>query len=150
MMRHTLLTLMLVLLAATIVRAEMVSIAGEHVNMRAGPGTDQPVLWELGRGFPLRVLSRNGDWVKVADFEGDEGWVHHSLVSHAPHLVVKVNKNSKQRVNVLAGPGTNYRVVGQANYGVVFKTLERGRGWVKVRHEKGLTGWVKRSLLWGW
>jgi SH3-like domain-containing protein len=33
---------------------------------------------------------------------------------------------------------------------VVFRTLERRNGWVKVKHEDGLTGWIERSLLWGW
>jgi uncharacterized protein YgiM (DUF1202 family) len=28
--------------------------------------------------------------------------------------------------------------------------FENDSGWVKVRHEKGLTGWVKRDLPWGW
>jgi SH3-like domain-containing protein len=40
--------------------------------------------------------------------------------------------------------------VAKAHYGVVFKTLKKKSGWVKVQHEKGVTGWVKRSLLWGY
>jgi len=64
--------------------------------------------------------------------------------------VVKVNKNKAKRVNVRSGPGTNHDIVGKAEYGVVFETLERRGGWVKVRHEDGLTGWILRSLLWGW
>lgn len=129
---------------------KMVSVAGEKVNLRQGPSTRYPVIWELGKGFPLKVLERKGSWYKVADFENDVGWIYKSLVSRKPHLVVKVNKKNKKRINVRSGPGTNYKIVGKAEYGVVFETLERGKGWVKVRHEKGLTGWIKRSLLWGW
>lgn len=129
---------------------KMVSVAGEKVNLRQGPSTSYPVIWELGKGFPLKVLERKGSWYKVADFENDVGWIYKSLVSRKPHLVVKVNKNNKKRINVRSGPGTNYKIIGKAEYGVVFETLERGNGWVKVRHEKGLTGWIKRSLLWGW
>jgi SH3-like domain-containing protein len=128
----------------------MVSVAGEKVNLRQGPSTKYPVVWELGKGFPLKVIERKGSWYKVVDFENDVGWIYKNLVSRKPHLVVKVNKRSKKRVNVRSGPGTNYKIVGKAEYGVVFETLERGDGWVKVRHEKGLIGWVKRSLLWGW
>jgi len=149
-MRRLILTVFLVFLTAPVVRAEMVSVNGDGVNMRSGPSTGNAVLWELGRGFPLQVLVRKGEWLKVADFEGDEGWIHESVVSRKPHLVVKVKGNPGQRVNVRSGPGTNYRVVGQANHGVVFETLEQSKGWAKVRHEKGLTGWVKRNLLWGW
>jgi len=154
--KHTwLIILFFLLIAAWPVSAEaagfkMVSVAGEKVNLRQGPSTKYSVIWELGKGFPLKVLERKGSWYKVADFENDVGWIYRNLVSRKPHLIVKVNKKGKKRINVRSGPGTNYKIVGKAEYGVVFETLERGDGWVKVRHEKGLTGWIKRSLLWGW
>ena len=128
----------------------MVSVAGEKVNLRKGPSTQDPIIWELGKGFPLKVIGSKGKWLKVSDFESDVGWVYKNLVSRKPHLVVKTNRNSRVRVNIRSGPGTKYKIVGKAEYGVVFATLERGDGWVKVKHEKGLTGWIKRSLLWGW
>lgn len=128
----------------------MVSVSGEKVNLRKGPSTQYPVVWELGKGFPLRVIGTRGEWLKVSDFESDVGWIHKDLVSRKPHLIVKINKNSKARINIRSGPGKKYRIVGKADYGVVFETLRRGKGWVKVRHETGLTGWIKRSLLWGW
>ena len=128
----------------------MVSVAGEKVNMRKGPSTKYAVKWELGKGFPLRVIGSQGNWLKVSDFESDVGWVYKKLVNRNPHLVVKVNKKSRKRANIRSGPGTKYKIIGKAEYGVVFKTLQRGDGWVKVQHEQGLTGWVKRSLLWGW
>lgn len=128
----------------------MVSVTGEKVNLRERPSTNAPVIWELGKGFPLKVIGSQGKWLKVSDFENDVGWIYKDLVSRKPHLVVKVGRKNKKRVNVRSGPGTKYKIVGKAQYGVVFETLERGKGWVKVRHEKGLTGWIKRSLLWGW
>jgi SH3-like domain-containing protein len=128
----------------------MVSVAGKKVNLRKGPSTKYPIIWELGKGFPLRVISSQGNWIKVSDFENDVGWIYKNLVSKKPHLIVQTNKDSRARLNIRSGPGTKYKIVGKAEYGVVFETLKRGDGWVKVRHEKGLTGWVKRSLLWGW
>ena len=128
----------------------MVSVSGEKVNLRKGPSTRYPIIWELGKGFPLRVIGSKGKWYKVSDFENDVGWIYKNLVSSKPHLIVKVNKNSKAQINIRSGPGTKYKVVGKAEYGVVFETLQRRESWVKVRHESGLTGWIKRSLLWGW
>jgi SH3-like domain-containing protein len=128
----------------------MVSVATEKVNLRKGPSTRYPIIWELGMGFPLKVIGSKGNWYKVSDFENDVGWIYKTLVSPKPHLIVKVNRNDKDKINIRSGPGTGYNIVGKAEYGVVFETLQRGNGWVKVRHETGLTGWVKRSLLWGW
>ncbi len=130
--------------------AEMVSIKGDDINMRSGPGMKYKVLWELGDGFPLMVLKRTGNWIRVRDFEGTIGWVHNDVVNKSAHMIVKVHKNSRKRINVRSGPGTKYRIVGKAYYGVVFKTLKQKNGWVNVQHRKGVTGWVKRSLLWGW
>ncbi len=124
---------------------EMVSVDRPKINMRSGPGTNHSILWELGQGYPLMVIGRQGNWLRVRDFEGDRGWVYRPLVGRAPHLVVK-----EKIVNIRSGPGTRFRVVGQAKYGVVLRTLERGSGWVKVQHENGLSGWISRTLLWGW
>ena len=140
----------LLLLSAAAARAEMLSIDGNDVNMRSGPGTRYRVMWELGNGFPLSVLKRSGQWYRVRDFEGTIGWVNRDVVKKTPHMIVKVHKKSRKRINVRSGPGTKYRIVAKAYYGVVFKTLQQKNGWVNVQHEKGVTGWVKRSLLWGW
>lgn len=128
----------------------MVSIAGDNVNMRAGPGTNYRVMWELGKGYPLTVLKKNGNWYRVRDFEGTIGWVHGDLTSSDPYVVVKVHKNSAKRINIRSGPGTKYRIVAKAHYGVVLKTVRHKHGWVEVAHEKGVRGWVKRNLVWGW
>jgi uncharacterized protein YgiM (DUF1202 family) len=134
------------LLSTAAAHAKMVSIAGDLVNMRSGPGKNYPVIWELGKGYPLKVLETKGDWIKVVDYEEDSGWVFKTLVNRNPHLIVK-----KKIVNIRSGPGTKYKIIRKAQNGVVFQTLKRQDGWVKVRHEEeNVVGWVKRSLLWGW
>jgi SH3-like domain-containing protein len=131
------------------VLARMVSVSGEDVNLRSGPGTNYSVKWKYGSGLPLKVIKKQGSWVKVEDFEKDSGWLHNDLLSNTGHMIVKVNKDKNKKVNIRSGPGTNYKIVGKAYYGVVFKTLKQQKGWAQVKHESGVTGWVKRSLLWG-
>lgn len=125
--------------------AEMASIKGEKVNMRAKPDTASTVLWELGDGFPLRVLRKKKSWLKVKDFEGDVGWVYRRLTANRPHLIVK-----KKLVNIRRKPNPGSRIIGKAKYGVVFATLKQYKGWAKVKHQSGLIGWIRRDLLWGW
>ena len=128
---------------------QMVSIDGDNVNMRSGPGKKNKVIWKLGNGYPLKILKQSGHWLRVQDFEGSIGWVHKQVTKREGHMIVKVHKNSKSRINIRSGPGRNKRIVAKAYYGVVFKTLEQRSGWVKVRHGKRVTGWIKRSLVWG-
>lgn len=140
-----LLTAVLFLLGGTVAEAKMVSINRDEVNMRSGPSTGFKVKWELGKGFPLKVVGSKGKWYKVRDFENDVGWVYAPLTNRKAHLIVK-----KKILNIRSGPGTKYRVVAKARYGVVFRTLKCVRGWVKIKHPSGVTGWAARRLLWGW
>ena len=137
------------ILSATGALAKMVSVVGDNVNLRSGPGTKYSVKWKYGSGFPLKVQQEKGGWLKVEDFEGDSGWLYKKLTSRTGHMIVKVHKNQNKKINIRSGPGTKYKVVGKAYYGVVFKTIKQQNGWAQVTHDSGLEGWIKRSLLWG-
>ncbi|MEA2116102.1 MAG: SH3 domain-containing protein [Thermodesulfobacteriota bacterium] len=123
----------------------MISTAKDNVNMRTGPGTGYKVIWVLGKGCPLKLVTQKGSWYKVMDFEGDTGWIYKPLTSRTPHIVVK-----KKLVNIRSLPGTRNSLVAKASKGTVFRTIGSVRGWVKVRHASGVTGWVARKLVWGW
>jgi SH3-like domain-containing protein len=127
------------------VQAKMVAVDRDRINVRSGPGLNYSILWHVDRGYPLQVIDSQKDWYRVRDFEGDVGWVYKPLTAGTAHVVVK-----KPEINVRSGPGTNYRIVAKAREGVVFRTLARQKGWVKVRHQNGTTGWVARHLVWGW
>lgn len=123
----------------------MVSVKGNTLNMRSGPSTQHQVLWELKKGYPMQVVRRQGQWLQIKDFEGDSGWVYRSLTSRTPHHIVK-----RPTANVRSGPGTNYRIVGKANYGEVVRTREKRGRWVKVERANAPSGWIAKGLLWGW
>jgi SH3-like domain-containing protein len=145
MIRRLCLGLVFLLVFTSAAHAEMVSISRAKARMRSGPGEKYPVKWELDVGYPLKVVRRQGNWLKVTDYESDTGWIYKKMVAKAPHLIVK-NKKTLLR----GGPGEKQRIVGEAARGVVLRTLKHKKGWVQVRHESGLTGWVRRDLLWGW
>lgn len=142
-------TTILLLIFQTSSFAEMKSISGEEVNLRTGPGEKYSVKWEYGKGFPVKIITKKGKWLHVQDFENDRGWIHTSMLNNEPHVIVKVNRGKNKKINIRSGPGTKYAVVGQAYYGVVLAKKEEKKGWVKIRHESGLEGWIEKSLLWG-
>jgi SH3-like domain-containing protein len=124
--------------------AEMVAISRDNVSMRTGPGMNYTVQWKLGQGFPLQLLKHSGKWLNVRDFEGASGWVPKVAVNSEGHMVVKTRK----KVSLRSGPSLNNGIVAKAGYGVVFNTVEKKKGWVKVS-QGGVTGWVREDLLWG-
>lgn len=136
-------------ISASIAHSEMLSIKADKVNLRTGPGKDYSVKWEYGSGFPLKIVDRKGEWFKTKDFENDTGWIHKSLLSDIPHAIVKANRNKDEKINIRSGPGSENKIIGKAYYGVVFRVLKHQSGWVKVKHESGITGWISSNLLWG-
>jgi SH3-like domain-containing protein len=129
--------------------AEMRSTNSEKVDLRTGPGESYSVKWEYGNGFPVKIVSKKGKWFKIQDFENDSGWINSSKLNKQPHAIVKVNKGKNKKISIRRGPGVKYDVIGQAYYGVVFEKQKQEKGWVKVKHESGLEGWIETSLLWG-
>jgi len=137
--------LVLLVLALPAWAAQLVSVKGQVLNMRNGPGQQHEVLWQLHHGYPMKVIGQKGRWLRVRDFENDTGWVARHLTSRTPHHVVK-----SKVANIRKGAGLQHRVVDQAVYGEVLRTLGKRSGWVKVEQEDGTRGWVSAKLLWGW
>ena len=49
-------------------------------NIRSGPGTKFKVLFKVEKGIPFKVLKRQGQWINIQHADGDQGWIHASLV----------------------------------------------------------------------
>lgn len=139
------LAVLLALAVPHAVAQQMVSVSGEEVNLRSGPGTQHPAGWVLGRGYPLKVVGRRGNWLEVRDFENDKGWIHRLFASRTPYHIVKVKV-----ANLLTQPTASSRIIGKLVYGDTLRTVERKNGWVKVQRAGGLRGWVALRQLWGW
>lgn len=54
----------------------------EKSNIRSGPGTGgkYEILFTVEKGVPFKVLKQEGDWYNVQHADGDQGWIHKSLV----------------------------------------------------------------------
>jgi len=138
------LTLLALVLCAGTASARRLGVAVNKANVRSGPGTNHEILWSAGKYYPLDIINKSGDWYQVRDFEGDTGWVYRSLLKKIPAVIVKGTM-----VNVREGPGTDFRVLFQAEKGVSFELLKREKKWLRVRHADGDVGWIHKSLVWG-
>lgn len=54
---------------------ERVVITASSLNVRSGPGANNPALFSLSSGSIVDVLARAGDWIQVRDAQGRSGWV---------------------------------------------------------------------------
>jgi SH3-like domain-containing protein len=124
--------------------AETVSVLKDGTNVRTGPSKDDQVAMELFQGYPLKVEEKKGDWIKVSDFEKDGGWIHKALVTPGNTVIV----NSQNVINMRSEPKTTGAIVANIERGVVLTKLSAQGDWIKVKHAKGMEGWIHKTLLW--
>ncbi len=129
--------------AGTAAGAERVAVTVDTANIRSGPGANHASLWQVEKHHPFLVLEKKEEWYRVRDFEGDEGWVHRSLVGKADTVVVKSNQ-----CNIRQGPGTQFDIFFTVDKGIPFKALRRKGQWIEIEHADGDRGWILNTLVW--
>lgn len=143
-MKSTVLFICLLLaLPAGAVGAERVSVSSQVANIRSGPGTNYDILWQVEKYYPLIVQKKTGTWFNFKDFEGDEGWIHRSLIDQKPSVI-----SIKENCNVRSGPGTSHPVLFTIGKGIPFLILKREQNWIHIQHADGDKGWIHKSLVW--
>jgi SH3-like domain-containing protein len=137
------LAVLLVVAGSSPAAAERLTVAADVANIRSGPGTKFDILWKVGKFHPLNVLEKSGSWYRFRDFEGDEGWVHKSLISNLPSIIT-----IKEKCHVRSGPGTGSDILFSVENGIPFQVIKRKGNWIHIRHADGDQGWIHNSLVW--
>jgi SH3-like domain-containing protein len=135
---------MVVLLLCGAAQAEQrVSVSVPEAKIRSGSGNNFEVLWKSEKYFPLAVIKKIGDWYQVKDYEGDQGWVHQSLVGNTPSVIT-----IKDKCNLRSEPKPDASVLFSVGPGIPFKVLKRINKWILVEHADGDKGWIHESTVW--
>ena len=122
-----------------------VSVENDNLNVRRGPGTNYSVVMKVAKNYPFRIVDRSEEWLLVADFDGDRGWVSQKLVSLSPYVITRLDK-----CNVRQGPSTESKIAFTAERGVLFKVQEEKDGWLRIKHSDGDEGWISAKIVFGW
>lgn len=130
-------------MAPLIAMAEYVSVKVPVANIRSGPNETSDLLWKVEMYHPLFILEKKDGWCHFRDFEGDQGWIHGSLVHKEQTVITK-----KDDCNVRSGPDTKFEVLFTTETGIPFKVLKKQGKWLNVLHSDGDQGWLHQSLVW--
>lgn len=123
-----------------------VSLKSDKVYVRAGPAMRYPIKWIYKRdGMPVEITQEFDSWRKVRDIDGEEGWVHQSLLSGNRTVVVKAD----DLVPLREKPETAARMVARMEPAVI-ASIEKcnDAGWCRLE-TAGFRGWAERNVLWG-
>lgn len=142
-MKSYLFTIVFVIVFNSAVWAERLAVSNEIANIRSGPGLKYDILWKVRKYHPLLTLKNSGKWFHFRDFEGDEGWIHRSLVGRIPTVITK-----SEKCNIREGPGTSSKILSTVGKGIPFKIIKRKGNWLNIQHADGDKGWIHKSLVW--
>lgn len=125
-----------------------VSLKADKVNVRAGPTREHHVTWVYTHaGLPVEITAEYGNWRRIRDWEGAEGWVYHTLLSGRRTAMV-ASKNKDDLVPLHEAPGEKSPVTAQLQSGVN-APLKRCNGtWCYIASAK-FEGWIEQNRLWG-
>ena len=121
-----------------------VTLGTDEVNMRTGPGLRYPIRLIVRKdGLPVEIIREFDVWRQIRDVDGDEGWVHKSMLSGRRAVVIKGH------VQTLLKKGEDSaRPVVRLEPGVI-ADLEKCEGvWCRL-DVASYEGWIKRENVWG-
>jgi SH3-like domain-containing protein len=122
-----------------------VSMKADEARMRTGPSTEFPVKWVYKRQLlPLKVVAVHEDWRKIEDPDGDQGWMHVSLISPDRTALVTGSGVGSLR----DGPEATSRIAWRVEPGVVGRVDDCQKGWCRL-DVSGRTGYIEAERLWG-
>lgn len=121
-----------------------VTLNADEVNLRTGPGLRYPIKLVLKKdGLPVEIIKEFDVWRQIRDKDGDEGWVHKSLLSGRRAVVV-----SGPVQTLLKKPKEGARPVVKLEPGVIagLDRCENDWCYLKVASYKG---WLRKENIWG-
>jgi SH3-like domain-containing protein len=91
----------------------------------------------------VEILERQGDWVRVQDHLGSEGWIFNRLLENNNSVIVSTTK-----ANLRSGPGITNMIVDKLDYGTVLLVKGINTEWYMVETNGGSVGWLNHELVW--
>lgn len=139
----TTLILALGLAAAFLAQAQeteelMARIKSDRVNLRAKPDGAGEVVAQATLDERLRVLAVEPEWVRVSPPDRVDLWIHKDFV--------KDGLSVGEKVNVRAGAGINFSVVGHYTRGERVEVRGQFGEWLKVAPSNAAV-WVSREFV---
>ena len=131
-----------ILILPAFLSAKMMSVATSKANVRTGPSAGYDILWTVSKYTPFEILETKGNWQKVKDFAGDTGWIHKSVLSDTPSVIVKTKE-----ANLREDPGSK-EILWVLGKTYPLKFIEKKGNWFHVKDSE-VNGWLHKSTVWG-
>lgn len=125
-----------------------VSLKGKRTNMRIGPSFDNRISWVYVKpGVPVEVIQEFEIWRHIRDADGQEGWVHKSMLSSRRTAIV-APWASGEYFPLMKEPDETARKAAKLQAGVYADIESCTEQWCRI-NTSNYSGWVQKKILWG-
>ena len=126
--------------------AEFRSVAFAKTILYEAPSATTKRVYLVGEGYPLEIIVNLGDWLKVRDPYGTLSWAESKNLQSKRTLIVKVDK-----ANIYKDPESKSALLATIEKDVVIELSDPliANGWIKVRYQQDLDGYIQTSQVWG-
>jgi SH3-like domain-containing protein len=128
-----------------------VSLKKNRANVRKGPSRDYSIAWEKPKmdvRLPVEIIREFELWRMIRDSEGEEGWVHGSLLSGARAGEVAPWDHGERFRALREDNSEHAGTVASLEPRVVVDIKKCDGAWCNVEVD-GYRGWIEQSDLWG-
>lgn len=122
----------------------LAEVTSDRVNVRAGQSANFEKLCMVNKGDEVVVLEHAYGWYKIELPREATSFIISKYVEPVGRLYGLITND---RINIRAGAGINYSVLGQLNKGDKVRIVERQEEWYKIRPVKESFGWVSDQFL---
>lgn len=120
------------------------SVAVPRAVMFDAPSASAKKRFVVSQFYPVEVIVNLGAWVKVRDKTGELAWMESAQLA-AQRTVIALD-----HADIFAEADTSSAVVFRVEKDVALEWLQAPvKGWVKVKHKDGLTGYIAADKVWG-
>lgn len=117
----------------------------DKVFVRSGPALRYPVKWIYQKQkLPVEVIQEFDTWRKIRDFEGEEGWIHLSLLSGQRTVLIRAD----DLVPLQKDESSPERLVARLEPDVIADLTTCHKTLCEIS-AGGFSGWAERKFLWG-
>ncbi|MBU0678037.1 MAG: SH3 domain-containing protein [Verrucomicrobia bacterium] len=114
-------------------------ISGNRVNVRAQPRLNSEIVSQMEYGETVLGKSFTNEWLEIVPPENVGFWIHRDFLQQ--------NEVTVSKLNVRAGAGINYSVVGQLERGDKVEVVSEFGEWLKIAPPKDASLYISGDFI---
>ena len=115
-------------------------VKNDDAQVRAGDNINFEPLCNLAKGDPVKIIDKRYSWFKITLPKKAHIYIKNDYVDISQQK--DIGEVIAQSVNLRAGPGTKYSIMGQVSEPEIVTVVSEKDGWYEIEPPQGTAGWI--------